>query len=404
MKKQILSLITAAAMMLTGTFTAFAVNYGEEYQSLSTPEITQTFSDVATTHWAFEYIGEMAQRGVASGYSDGRFLPENQVTRAEFAKMMVCAADLEIKTPVTVDGSNYEQYLINKPQGIGDPYGCVALSDGRFMEDVYFGAWYAPYVFTAANYMNFYEYNKAPYYLDAVSFEPYQAAVREDIAVALVKLKGYDVSSADESVLNMFEDSYSISSEARKYVAAAVEHGIVSGYEDNTFRGQATISRAEAATLLCMAFQYGNDNKVINIPSQTVDIPLYDVDELAQRLGTRQVYLYEEGGLLYGKYEQCEKVNTDSEYGVKYGDLTVLGSRALDGDIVQFSTTNPKTFRKNGVSLDKSYNELVTILGEPELGGPEQGIYWYTFVCDGYSLSFKFNDPAEAPYEVIVHY
>ena len=131
---------------------------------------------------------------------------------------------------------------------------------------------------------------------------------------------------------------------------------------------------------------------------------VYDVDVLSQRLGTRQVYLYEEGGPLYGKYEQCEKVNTDSEYGVKYGDLTVLGSRALDGDIVQFSTTNPKTFRKNGVSLDKSYNELVTILGEPELGGPEQGIYWYTFVCDGYSLSFKFNDPAEAPYEVIVHY
>lgn len=132
--------------------------------------------------------------------------------------------------------------------------------------------------------------------------------------------------------------------------------------------------------------------------------PAYDVDELALRLGTRQGSLYEEGAPLYGKYEQCESISTDSEYGVKYGDLTVLGSRALDGDIVQFSTTNPKTFQKNGISLDKSYEELVAILGAPELGGPEQGIYWWTFVCDGYSLSVKSNDPTEAPYEIIIHY
>lgn len=135
------------------------------------------------------------------------------------------------------------------------------------------------------------------------------------------------------------------------------------------------------------------------------DVPVYDVDELALRLGTRQVYLYEEGAPLYGKYDQCEQVEADSDkYGVKYGDLTVLGSRALDGDIVQISSTNPKTFQKNGISLDKRYEELVAILGEPELGGPEQGIYWWTFVCDGYSLSVKSNDPAEAPYEVIVHF
>ncbi len=130
----------------------------------------------------------------------------------------------------------------------------------------------------------------------------------------------------------------------------------------------------------------------------------YDVDELALRLGTRQGSLYEEGAPLYGKYDQCEKINADDKYGVKYGDLTVLGSRALDGDIVQFSTINPKTFQKNGIPLDKNREDLIALLGVAEFDGLEQGTYYMTFLCDGYSLSFKFNDPSEVPYEIIIHY
>ena len=59
----------------------------------------------------------------------------------------------------------------------------------------------------------------------------------------------------------MFSDAYSISADARPYVAVAVERGLISGYEDDTFRGQQGITRAEAATLLWRAYQYGNDNK-----------------------------------------------------------------------------------------------------------------------------------------------
>lgn len=133
------------------------------------------------------------------------------------------------------------------------------------------------------------------------------------------------------------------------------------------------------------------------------DASVYDVDELGNLLDTRSVYLYNEGGLLYGKYDQCEDIKTDYEYGVKYGDLTILSSKASEG-IVQISTTNPKTFPKKGIPLDKNEKELIALLGEAELGGWEQGIYYLTFLCDGYSLSVKFNDPAKAPYEIIVHF
>jgi hypothetical protein len=61
----------------------------------------------------------------------------------------------------------------------------------------------------------------------------------------------------------MFSDYDSISEACRPYVAVAVERSLVSGYPDGTFRAQQTITRAEAATLLWRAFQYGNDNKVV---------------------------------------------------------------------------------------------------------------------------------------------
>ena len=95
--------------------------------------------------------------------------------------------------------------------------------------------------------------------------------IREDIAVALVKLKGYDISVADLGMLStMFSDYDSISETAKRYVAVAVARGLVSGYEDGTFKGQQSITRAEAATLIWRANQYGADNKILGSETETL--------------------------------------------------------------------------------------------------------------------------------------
>lgn len=207
-----------------------AVEYGEEYTNKPTKTYSQKFNDVPTSHWAFSYVGEMTERGVVSGYPNGNFYPDNNVTRAEFARIMTSASGLPISTPQTRDFS-----------------------------DVATDAWYAPYIHAAYPYLSGYQIYGGNYY------KPDTPALREDIAVALVKLKGYDTLGADESILTtMFTDANSISSEARKYVAVALERGLVSGYEDNTFRGQDSISRAEATAMLWRAYQYGNDNKTFD--------------------------------------------------------------------------------------------------------------------------------------------
>lgn len=227
-KKALFSIFTAI-LVLSMTTTSFAavVNYGSEYTNQPNKQYSQKFYDVDKNYWAFNYIAEMSERGAINGYPDGNYYPENHVTRAEFAKIMCIAAGLSIDD---YDSTDY----------------C----------DVHYYDWYTPYVSIGQYYLNGYVIDGELYYC------PDQYALREDIAVALVKLKGYSITGADESILKtMFTDWQSISADARGYVAAAVENGLISGYEDRTFRGQDSINRAEAATLLWRAYQYGNENK-----------------------------------------------------------------------------------------------------------------------------------------------
>ncbi|MCE5282918.1 MAG: S-layer homology domain-containing protein, partial [Deltaproteobacteria bacterium] len=47
-----------------------------------------TFPDVPTNHWAYGYIEAAAQRGLLKGFPDGRFLPEDPVSKPQIAKII----------------------------------------------------------------------------------------------------------------------------------------------------------------------------------------------------------------------------------------------------------------------------------------------------------------------------
>lgn len=50
-----------------------------------------TFIDVPDKHWAYEYIGNLADAGWVEGYPDGTFLPDKSCTRAETIKIINAA-------------------------------------------------------------------------------------------------------------------------------------------------------------------------------------------------------------------------------------------------------------------------------------------------------------------------
>ena len=237
MYKKSISILLTLIMVLMVTGSAFAVvDYGTENRGVERKEYVQMFDDVPTTHWAFEYISELVERNVLSGYPDGRFRPNNTVSRAEFAKIMVVAAGINADRPEYINNIHFEDMQNH---------------------------WANPFVNAGRNYLTGYVSGGKRY------FRPDQPALREDIAVAIVALKGYNTNLADLSIIRaMFKDYDAISLSIRPFVSTAVEKGLMSGYPDETFRPQNTVTRAEAATMLWRAYQYGKTEDIKIIPGQ----------------------------------------------------------------------------------------------------------------------------------------
>ena len=74
--KKRISLLLAAAMLISIFAGIFATT--------SKP----TFPDVPTSHWAYDAIEDMADRGVVAGVGDGKFGPNAFVTTAQFSVML----------------------------------------------------------------------------------------------------------------------------------------------------------------------------------------------------------------------------------------------------------------------------------------------------------------------------
>jgi hypothetical protein len=238
--------VTLLCLLTIYPLSAFAetVGYGEELRG-STTNSAQLFSDVDSSNWAFRFINEMSNRKVLEGYPDNKFRPDRIVTRAEIAKIIVLAAGLQ---PKKTDTSSFSD---------------IRPSD-----------WYTPFIEAAKNYLTGFRTPDGK-----LVYNPNAPAVREDITVAIVKLKGiYASRLPDQSIIQaMFSDYDGISENARDYVALAVENKIVSGYPDGTFRAQQTITRAEAAAILWRSFQFGNDSKYI--PEDSPKQPSTDPNE-----------------------------------------------------------------------------------------------------------------------------
>lgn len=81
-------------------------------------------------------------------------------------------------------------------------------------------------------------------------------AIREDVIVSVVKALNWDVANADESIIEKtFTDCDGIKAENRKYIAAAIEKGLVEGYAGKLF-ADSNLTRAETVTLLARAERF----------------------------------------------------------------------------------------------------------------------------------------------------
>jgi hypothetical protein len=177
-----------------------------------------TFGDVASVKdWAGRQIQVAAAKGILDGRAANQFVPNDSVTRAEFAKMIVKTFGLE-------DASAKESF------------GDVLDTD-----------WFQPYVAAAvkAGIVNG---------RSDTSFEPNATVTRAEMATmasrALNKILEYKSIATVEVALKGFTDSGSIHSTLQEGVALAAEQGIVVGEENNKFNPNADSTRAQAAVVI----------------------------------------------------------------------------------------------------------------------------------------------------------
>ena len=226
--------------------------YTTENPSVFMPLINNSsdtdFNDIKN-HWAKDTIEKWKDKGVISGYPDRTFKPDNPVTRAELAKILTLAFDLQEKNTLGYD-------------------------------DVKAGNWYYSYLERCAKYI--------PVYALPVSYEtntPYQEAtekglnyylpetpaMRMHVAEALVEIKKdkeqintelpsiqdiqADVTAAlkDDDYENLYAMHGTIPENVTRmfeYTYLANKLGIMQVDSNGYFRPYDSVTRAELITML----------------------------------------------------------------------------------------------------------------------------------------------------------
>lgn len=171
------------------------------------------FSDVADNFWAFDSIQALAGAEIISGRGDGSFDPDSEVSRAEFATMLVRAFG-----------------LISKPEEKPEFTDC-RISD-----------WFYPYIDAAIS-------NDIVKGISATEFAPGASISRQDACVMsynIMVCKNYLKFFTGKE----FSDSDAVAAYAKDAVDMLSGSGVISGFTDGSFGPQKPLSRAQAAVII----------------------------------------------------------------------------------------------------------------------------------------------------------
>lgn len=181
-------------------------------------ETAEAFPDIDYNYWSSQYVYNLRDWGIFNGYPDGTFLPQGNITRAEFIKSLA----MIVKADVT--GYTESSYA-----------------------DVNEGDWFLPFVAWA-------EKNNIIRNMGSENFSPNAVITRQDMAYWIhnyLKLTDVELVEAD---LSLFKDGVIISMYAQDAVKAAAGLGIINGFPDGRFAPFEGATREQAAKMLYVLF------------------------------------------------------------------------------------------------------------------------------------------------------
>ncbi len=194
----------------------------ENAGAVASPEQARHFADIEG-HWAENDIYSLSDKGIIDGMTATEFKPEEKITRAQFAKLLITALNIEVKKDAALPFS-----------------------------DVPAVAWYHDYVAAAV------QADLIMGYTGSI-FAPDENITREQMAVILsraLKMKSSAAVNGNAGqVLDKFADKGEISPWAGQEIALAISRGLVSGMSEDTFGPQITATRAQAAAMVLRLYQ-----------------------------------------------------------------------------------------------------------------------------------------------------
>lgn len=184
-----------------------------------------SFSDIQN-HWAKPFIQGLLDQGLISGFSDGTFKPDEKMTRAQYAALLVKAFNPSVKR----DGINFTD--------VADDFWAKTV-----IQQAYRG-----------EFLSGFPDN---------SFKPNDNVQRAQVIVSLVN--GLGLSASDGTVLSTYSDRAAIPDYAKDEVNTATKKEIVVSYPDTKqLDPTKDATRAEVAAMVYQALVDRNQVSAIN--------------------------------------------------------------------------------------------------------------------------------------------
>lgn len=225
-KTRILALLLTVAMLLSTVPVSAAAGQ------------SRSFSDVKSNDWFKPYVDKLSSWGIINGYEDGTFGPDNTLTRAEFLTMIFNAGNTLTMMYVDENGQPGSYENIRNVHW-AQPY-WNALNDAGII---------------------------AGSGIKCSNIELNKPITRNEMAVLITNMlykDYYEDKVSVNNVTSVIKDYTSIPSNYRYYVEQAFGKGVISGYaEDNTFRGGNSLTRGQAASVVCRML-FAKDRTVIS--------------------------------------------------------------------------------------------------------------------------------------------
>lgn len=204
-----LSKLTASILSLALIFPSSLMSAaGEAGHNTETGQTVQQKAADYTGHWAEKDFRSWVNNGWISGYGNGVFKPDQAITRAEWVLLVnrVFNLQTEIETVFT-DVKRGESYYVDIKKAVAAGY-VSGYSDG--------------------------------------TFRPAQTVSRQEAAVMLFRL--FQLNAADGGTAP--KDASELPSWSKEAVLTMLGSGYLGGYEDGSFKGALSITRAEALRMI----------------------------------------------------------------------------------------------------------------------------------------------------------